>query len=95
MSTIPARSRIIVPCLKIMFNRPNIIEYNQKLIGENSCTYLAILTNISNVWQKELSLVEQKKMYSDVGVEGRGSLPLTAIKKVVDRWNKNYPKMKV
>jgi hypothetical protein len=43
-----------------------IITYDQKLLWKNWCTFFAIVTNLSNLTQRRLSIDELKEWYTAV-----------------------------
>jgi len=72
-----------------------MIQYDMSKVAKNSCTFVAICTNLSNLTGITLTLAELKAGAKACDYEGNGSLVTAALKKVLARWNKNYPKCEV
>lgn len=67
-----------------------MIQYDMNKVGKNTCTFVAICTNLSNLTGRTLSIEELKAGAKACDYNGNGSLVTTAVKKVLARWNKNY-----
>ena len=71
----------------------SLIEYARPV--ENSCTYTSIVTNISNLFNIELTPAQLADWAAQCWFDWDWSLPNEAIKTVIARRNKTYPKNKV
>ncbi len=70
-----------------------MITYNQKVLWTNWCTYVSICTNLSNLFNRQLSLWELQEWYSYVWLSWSWWLPSTIIKKATERWSKKFSKV--
>jgi len=69
-----------------------MITYDQKILWPNWCTYVAIVTNLSNLYNIKLSLNELKEWYDYVWLDWWGSLASRMVNKVVEWWEKKFNK---
>ena len=70
-----------------------MIQYSQKKIWQNSCSYVAILTNLSNLLDKQLDYNDMIIWYNQIWSDGRWALVnTTTIKNVLDWFNAYYKK---
>jgi hypothetical protein len=67
-----------------------IITYDQKLLWKNWCTFFAIITNLSNLTQRRLSIDELKEWYASVWLSWNWSLANIMVDKVLLRWNNKF-----
>jgi len=70
----------------------NIIQYARPV--ENSCTFTAIVTNLSNLFNIKLTPAQLKQWAEICWFDWDWSLPSKAIENVLTWWNKTYPKQK-
>lgn len=70
-----------------------MFTYSQRLVWANSCSYVAILTNLSNLTSKQLNVHDMNIWYNEVWSNGRWALVnTTTINRVLDWFNKYYKK---